>query len=113
MFPTFTHYTKIYPRRVVLIGFIIFALVAYLWFQFFFMARMEPVPQQEVVDQTTEVPHEMSFDEKMKILESLKNTEEDTTTEEEKMKILESLSSKEEEVTSTEEKMKILESLKN
>lgn len=114
MFPTFLQYTKVYPRRVVLIGFIIFALVAYLWIQICYINRgsESSIPQDQGGVQEG-VAREQTFEEKMRVLESLKSSEEDAVPTEEKMKILEDLASDAPSDISTEEKMKILESLKN
>lgn len=110
MFPTFTQYTTKYPRRTVLIGFIIFALVAYLWVQVVVMPKMKHTGEQI---QQEEVYHEPTFEERLKVLDSLKSPVEDTRTKEEKLQTLESLSSGAEDTVSAEERMRVLESLRN
>lgn len=113
MFPTFITFTNRHPRYVAFIGFFIFILGIVL-FGYAYIGTKQPeavsIPVQMVEEQGDV---EMSFEEKMAILDSLKNSEPDTTTDEEKMKILESLAPGEESTVSTEEKMKILESLKS
>ena len=112
MFPTFISFTHKHPRYVAVMGFSIFVLGIVLFGYAYLATRQsetDVVPT--VAEEKNEV--EVTFEEKMAILESLKNSEADTTTNEEKMKILESLAPSEESTVSTEEKMRILESLKS
>lgn len=112
MFPTFISFTNKHPRYVAVVGFSIFILGIVL-FGFAYLA----MHQSEIVVAPAQVAEEQnegesSFEEKMRVLESLKNTSVNTLSEEEKMKILGGLAPDTESTVSTEEKMKILESLK-
>ncbi len=114
MFPTFISFTNRHPRYVAVVGFSIFILgVVLLGYAYLSTQQVEVVDVSTQVLEEEQKEVEISFEEKMAILESLKNPEPDTTTDEEKMKILESLAPTEESAVSTEEKMRILESLKS
>jgi uncharacterized protein YlxW (UPF0749 family) len=112
MFPTFISFTSKHPRYVAVVGFFIFILGVVLFIGHYMSTHQLVVaPSAQISDVRKE--EEVSFEEKMKILESLKSSEEDAVPTEEKMKILEDLASDAPSDISTEEKMKILESLKN
>ena len=111
MFPTFISFTNKHPRYVAIMGFSIFILGSVL-FGYAYMATHQTavVPSTPVTDE--QKTSEQTFEEKMRVLESLKNTSANTLSEEEKMKILDGLAPDTESTVSSEEKMKILESLK-
>jgi len=112
MFPTFISFTNKHPRYVAVMGFSIFILGIVLFgYAYLAMRQSEMfVISEQAVEEQSE--REVTFEEKMAILDSLKNSNGDTTTDEEKMRILDGLAPQEESAVSTEEKMKILESLK-
>ncbi|MCF7815922.1 MAG: hypothetical protein K9M10_02935 [Candidatus Pacebacteria bacterium] len=115
MFPTFSQYTTKHPRTTVLVGFAVFLLFACFWLQLQYVyVDHSQITQVVDMSEQQEVPREMTFEEKMQILNSLKSSDDETLLNEEKMETLESLSLKEEENTiTTDEKMKILDSLKS
>jgi hypothetical protein len=114
MFPTFISFTNRHPRYVAVVGFSIFILgVVLLGYAYLSTQQLEVADVSTQVEVEDQKDVEISFEEKMAILDSLKNSDADATTDEEKMKILESLAPAEESTVSTEEKMKILESLKS
>ncbi len=112
MFPTFISFTNKHPRYVAVVGFSIFILGVVLFIGHY-MSTQQTVTTPNIQNPEIQKEGETSFEEKMKILESLKSSEEDTVPDEEKMQILDSLKSSESSTVSDEEKMKILESLKN
>ncbi len=104
MLPTFTTFTQRHPRATVVFGLAVFTMGITIW-GFVILGIDSP---QEIIVRNNVPNEEVIVDEKVVVLDSLKNTEPDTLSMEEKSEILDSLKNTEPDLITEEEKLRIL-----